>query len=100
MPKRTVFGVVGEAPKCEFDALRVSSRQSGSSVGASVPMMSIETATSAPEVDVAAPGPFDLGRDRVSGPCFGLDLRTMCADFLRLDGLGSVVAVAPDIKKV
>ena len=40
-------------------------------------MMSIETATSAPEVDVAAPGPFDLGRDRVSGPCLGLVLRTV-----------------------
>ena len=89
-----------DRPFRDFDALRTSSRQGGSSVGASVPMMSVETATSAPEVDVVAPGPFDLGRDRVSGPCFGLDLRTMCADFLRLDGLGSVVAVAPDIKKV
>ncbi len=66
-----------DRPFRDFDALRTSSRQGGSSVGASVPMMSVETATSAPEVDVAAPGPFDLGRDRVSGPCLGLVLRTV-----------------------
>ena len=61
-----------DRPFRDFDALRTSSRQGGSSVGASVPMMSVETATSAPEVDVAAPGAIRSRTRSCLGAVFGV----------------------------
>ena len=89
-----------DRPFRDFDALRTSSRQGGSSVGASVPMMSIETATSAPEVDVAAPGPFGLGRDRVSGPCLVSHLSTRRVSANREVRISRADALAPRPEKV
>ena len=88
-----------DRPFRDFDALRTSSRQGGSSVGASVPMMSVETATSAPEVDVAAPGPFGLGRDRVSGPCLVSHLSTRRVSANRKDRIPGADARTPSTAK-